>query len=69
MGELAVDVKITLKYILETEFEGVNRINLDQDRLVAGSCKHGDEFQNFIKGGNICEQLNEYYVVKKNSAS
>jgi hypothetical protein len=49
----------------------VNWILMDQDRASepeAGSCEHGNEASLSVKDGEILQQLERYYVLKKNSA-
>jgi hypothetical protein len=35
---------------------------------VAGFCEHGNEPSGSIKGGEFLDQLNEYWLLKKDSA-
>jgi hypothetical protein len=33
---------------------------------VAGSCEHGNEILDSIKGGEFLDQMSDYYLLKKN---
>jgi hypothetical protein len=36
---------------------------------VSGFCEHGDELSGFIKGKRFLDQLSDWYLLKKESAS
>jgi len=53
----------------ETGQEGMDWIHLAQDRgPMVGSCEHGNEPSDFMKGREFLNQVNDYYLLKKDSA-
>jgi hypothetical protein len=52
----------------EIRWDGMNWIDLAQDRTMEGSCEHGDEPSGSIKCWELLEWLRNWQLLKKVSA-